>query len=130
MHLFFLQTTLKPFTHIFFSNVYPASWGDGMHEVVAGDGQQRQGTEWVVTSSQLPNIGDFLNLPLLESQSKPYSSFTKPSSELSLLQCFISGLRLLWEIFSTTDTPIGGFWHILRSDYSLPVTKRVQLDMN
>ena len=73
MHLFFLQTTLTPLTHIFFSNVYPASWGDGMHEVVAGDGQQRQGTEWVVTSSQLPNIGDFLNLPLLESQIKPFS---------------------------------------------------------
>ena len=29
----------------------------------------------------------------------------------------------VWETFSTTDTPIGGFWHILRSDYSLPVTK-------
>ena len=26
--------------------------------------------------------------------------------------------------------PIGCFWHLFRLDYSLPVTKRVQLDMN
>ena len=39
-----------------------------MHEVVAGDGQQRQGKEWVVTSSQLPDIGDFLNVLLSNKQ--------------------------------------------------------------
>ena len=39
-----------------------------MNEVVAGDGQERQGKEWVVTSSQLPDIGDFLNVLLSNKQ--------------------------------------------------------------
>ena len=40
------------------------------------------------------------------------------------------GAILKYPNFDRFYPTIGGFGHILRSDYSLPVTKRVQLDMN
>ena len=44
----------------FYSNVYPVSWGDGMHEVVAGDPNQNETTNWIVNFFQVPNLGEFI----------------------------------------------------------------------
>ena len=50
---------IKTLNRTFYSNVYPASWGDGMHEVVVGDPQQNETTNWVVNFFQVPNLGQF-----------------------------------------------------------------------
>ena len=36
------------------------SWGDGMHEVVAGDPKQNETADWIVNFLQLPNLGEFV----------------------------------------------------------------------
>ena len=42
----------------FSSNVYPEPWGEGMHEVAAGDPKQKEGTQWAINFFQLPNSGE------------------------------------------------------------------------
>ena len=46
------------FHRILSSNGFPESWGESMHEVVAGDPKQKEGTLWSVNFFQLPNIGE------------------------------------------------------------------------
>ena len=61
--LFFLN-----FQQITSSNGYPESWGEGMHEVVAGDPKQTEGTLWAVNYFQLPNIGVLCEYGLVHSK--------------------------------------------------------------
>ena len=51
---------MKTLNGTFYSNVYPVSWGDGMHEVAAGDPKQNKTTNWIVNFFQVPNLGEFI----------------------------------------------------------------------
>ena len=61
---------------------------------------------------------------------------TKPAeitpifSIVSCLSYVVSAKNILIGPVGPFLPPIVCLWHILRSDYSLPVTKRVQLEMN
>ena len=47
------------FSSHFSSNDYPESWGEGMHEVVAAEpNQKEEGTQWTVNFFQIPNMGE------------------------------------------------------------------------
>ena len=46
----------------FSSNDYPESWGEGMHEVVAAEpNQKEEGTQWTVNFFQIPNMGETMH---------------------------------------------------------------------
>ena len=58
----FLIVVVICFQLLLSSKDYPDPWGDGMQEVVAGDPEQKEGTQWIVNFVQLPNPGEFNSL--------------------------------------------------------------------
>ena len=72
----------KTLSATFYSNVYPVSWGDGMHEVVAGDPNQNETTNWIVNFFQVPNLGEFIKYDTMFKRHYPFLHMHFPACSI------------------------------------------------
>ena len=72
----------KTLSETFYSNVYPVSWGDGMHEVVAGDPNQNETTNWIVNFFQVPNLGEFIKYDTMFKRYYPFLHMHFPACSI------------------------------------------------
>ena len=76
------QAAQKHWVKLFYSNVYPVSWGDGMHEVVAGDPNQNETTNWIVNFFQVSNLGEFIKYDTMFKRHYPFLHMHSPACSI------------------------------------------------